>query len=316
MFVGVTCSHEFWGLPTYRLVEELGFDGVFCGEHLLSHRPVWDAVSMTTAMACATERIAVGAAAAIAPLRHPSMLAKEFAGVDRISGGRAILALGTGGDNPKELPAAGVPNEGVGRRTNEVLDIVRLYWSGARFSWPGDLFPLDDVWLDPLPVRPGGPPLWVAGRKPPSVKRAALRGDGFLPYMLTASAAGRAYAEIRELAAAAGRRLYLEPDWAFGAYVYVSYGPDRAAAARRGDEHLAWRYNQPRYRTDLAGKYVIAGDAEACVEQMLAFHEAGCTHLVLHLVREEHEPVEPELEALAGAVLDRVRAVTGRWAPA
>ena len=312
MFIGVTCGHEHWGQRAFRLVEELGFDGLFCGEHLMMHRPVWDGITMTTAMACATERIAVGPAAIIAPLRHPSVLAKELAGADNISGGRVIATLGVGGDNPRELAAAGVPNERLGCRTDEAIDILRRYWSGARFSWDSELYPLEDVWLDPLPARPGGPPLWVAGRKPPSVKRAALRGDGFLPYMLTAEAAGRAYAEIRELATAAGRRLDLESDYAFGAYVYVSYGPDRAAAARRGDEHLAWRYNQPRYRTDLAGKYVVAGDAEACVEQILAFHEAGCTHLVMHLVREEHEPVEPELEALAGAVLDRVRSATAR----
>ena len=305
MFVGVTCGHEFWGLPTYRLVEQLGFDGAFCGEHLLSHRPVWDAVSLTTAMACATERITVGPAAAIAPLRHPSVLAKEFAGVDRISGGRTVLALGTGGDNPRELPAAGVPNEGVGRRTNEVIDVLRLYFSGARFSWQSALYPLDDVWLDPLPVRPGGPPLWVAGRKAPSVRRAALRGDGFLPYMYTAERCASAYAEIRTLAHEARR--VLMPDFAFGAYVYVSHGADHAAAVRRGDEHLAWRYNEPRYRGDLAGKYVVAGGAEACAEQLLAFRDAGCTHLVLCLVRDERKPPEPELEAFAAEVLPLLR---------
>ena len=60
MFVGVSCGGEFWGLDTFRRVEELGFDGLFTGEHLLHHRPVWDAVTMCTAMACATERIAIG----------------------------------------------------------------------------------------------------------------------------------------------------------------------------------------------------------------------------------------------------------------
>lgn len=306
MFVGVTCGHEFWGLPTYALVEQLGYDGLFCGEHLKTHRPTWDGVSLTTAMACATERILVGPAAAIAPLRHPSMLAKEFAGVDRISGGRVVLALGTGGDNPRELPAAGVPNEQLGRRTNEIIDIVRLYFSGARFSWESELYPLDDVWLDPPPARPGGPPLWVAGRKPPSVRRAALRGDGFLPYMVTPSRCRLAYEEVRTIAREAGR--VLPADYAYGAYVYISYGPDHGTAVRRGDEHLAARYNEPRYLSDLSGKYVIAGDADACTEQLLAFQEAGCTHLVVSLVRDEHEAPQGELEAFAGEVLSRLRA--------
>ena len=60
MFVGVSCGGEFWGLDVFRTVEELGYDGLFTGEHLLFHRPVWDAVTMCTAMACDTERIAIG----------------------------------------------------------------------------------------------------------------------------------------------------------------------------------------------------------------------------------------------------------------
>ena len=130
MFVGVSCGGEWWGLEGFRRVEELGFDGLFSGEHLLFHRPVWDAVSMCTAMACATERIAIGPAATIAPLRHPTLLAKEFTGVDRISNGRLILTLGVGGDNPKEFEASGVPLERRGRRTTETLEILRRYFSG------------------------------------------------------------------------------------------------------------------------------------------------------------------------------------------
>ena len=92
MFVGVSCGGECWGLDGFRRVEELGFDGLFSGEHLLFHRPVWDAVSMCTAMACATERIAIGPAAddrAAATSRRCSR--RSSPGVDRISGGRLML---------------------------------------------------------------------------------------------------------------------------------------------------------------------------------------------------------------------------------
>jgi probable F420-dependent oxidoreductase len=309
MFVGVTCSGEFWGLDGFCRVEELGFDGLFTGEHLLFHRPVWDAVSMCTAMACATERIAVGPAATIAPLRHPTLLAKEFAGVDRISGGRLVLCLGAGGDNPKEFEAAGVPLERRGRRTDETLEILRLYFSGEAFSYEGELFRLEDVRLDPPPARPGGPPLWVAGRQAPTLRRAGRLGDGFLPYMVTPGRCAAMFEEVRSAAAQAGRAL--PAGFAWGAFVYVSLDdgqPDEAR--RRGDDHLAWRYDEPRFTADLAGKYVVAGRADDLVEGLSRFAEAGCTHLVLSLVRRPGEPALEAAEAVALEVLPGVRSAT------
>lgn len=301
MFVGVSCGGELWGADVFRSAEELGFDGLFTGEHLLFHRPVWDAVTMCTAMACATERIAIGPAATIAPLRHPTLLAKEFAGVDLISRGRLILALGVGGDNPKEFEAAAVPLERRGRRTTETIEILKRYFSGERFSYQGELFRLEDVWLDPPPARPGGPPIWVAGRRNPTLRRAAALGDGFLPYMVTPRSCRRMFDAIAEHAAAARREL--PADYAWCAYVYVSLGDDPDEARRRGDEHLAWRYDEPRFEGDLAGKYVVAGDASACAEGLARFGAAGCTHLVLSLVRRAEQSPADALRAFAESVL-------------
>jgi alkanesulfonate monooxygenase SsuD/methylene tetrahydromethanopterin reductase-like flavin-dependent oxidoreductase (luciferase family) len=293
MFVGISCGGEFWGLEGFRRVEEIGYDGLFTGEHLLFHRPVWDAVSMCTAMACATERIAIGPAATIAPLRHPTLLAKEFTGVDRISGGRLVLCLGVGGDNPKEFEAAGVPFERLGRRTDEAIEILRRYFSGEAFSYEGEIFHLEDVRLDPPPIRPGGPPLWVAGRQAPSLRRAGKLGDGFLPYMVTPERCAAMFGEVRAAAAAVGRSL--SDGFAWGAYVYVSLDDERPEdARRRGNEHLSWRYDEPRFLSDLSGKYVVAGSREDCVSGLSRFLDSGCTHLVLSVVR---RPGEPALEA-------------------
>ena len=305
MFVGVTCAGEFWGLDVFRRVEELGYDGLFTGEHLLFHRPVWDAVSMCTAIACATERIAIGPAATITPLRHPTLLAKEFAGVDRISGGRLVLGLGAGGDNPKEFEAAGVPLERRGRRTTEAMEILRRYFSGEPFSYEGEIYRLEDVRLDPPPARPGGPPLWVAGRSELTLRRAALLGDGVLPYMVTPERCARMFDFVRETAEREGRELPI--DYAWAAYLYLSVGDDADEARRRGDEHLAWRYAEPRFAGELAGKYVVAGGPDDCVEGLLRFAEAGCTHLVLLLVRREGEPPREALQAAAEHVLCRLR---------
>ena len=306
MFVGVSCGGELWGLDVFQRVEELGYDGLFTGEHLLFHRPVWDAVTMCTAIACATTRIALGPAATIAPLRHPTLLAKEFTGVDRISNGRLILTLGVGGDNRKEFEASGVPFERLGRRTTEAIEILKRYFAGGSFSYEGEIFTLDDVWIDPPPVRPGGPPIWVAGRREPTLCRAGELADGFLPYMVTPGRCASMFERVRAAAAEAGREL--PGDYAWGAYVYVALGEDPAEARRRGDEHLAWRYDEPRFASDLAGKYVVSGDAEACVHGLRAFAASGCTHLVLSLVRGLQQPPEDALAAFAESVLPGLRA--------
>jgi alkanesulfonate monooxygenase SsuD/methylene tetrahydromethanopterin reductase-like flavin-dependent oxidoreductase (luciferase family) len=255
---------------------------------------------MCTAMACATERIAIGPSATIAPLRHPTLLAKEFAGVDRISGGRLVLALGVGGDYPPEFAASGVPLERRGLRTSETLEIVRRYFSGERFSYRGELFELEDVWLDPPPARPGGPPLWVAGRRAPTQRRAALLGDGFLPYMVTPESFAAMCASVRELAQEGGR--VLPGDYAFAAYLFVRVGSDDAAARRFADEHLAWRYAEPRFAGDLAGKYAVAGDAERVRDGLARFRDAGATHVVLYPIRDEREEPGEALERLATAI--------------
>jgi alkanesulfonate monooxygenase SsuD/methylene tetrahydromethanopterin reductase-like flavin-dependent oxidoreductase (luciferase family) len=106
---------------------------------------------------------------------------------------------------------------------------------------------------------------------------------------------------IADHASKVGRELPSEYAWC--AYVYVSLGDDPDEARRRGDAHLAWRYDEPRFAADLAGKYVVAGDATACAEGLVQFGEAGCTHLVLSLVRGAGEAPADALRAVAESVL-------------
>jgi alkanesulfonate monooxygenase SsuD/methylene tetrahydromethanopterin reductase-like flavin-dependent oxidoreductase (luciferase family) len=310
MFLGISCGGEWWGLDTFRRVERLGFDGLFTGEHLLFHRATWDAVTMCAAMAAVTERIAIGPAATIAPLRHPTLLAKEFAGIDRIANGRLLLCLGVGGDYPQEFAANDVPLERKGRRTEETVEILRRYFSGERFSYEGELFRLEDVWIDPPPARPGGPPIWLAGRREHTIRRAGRLADGWLPYMVTPQSMARTFAGVREAAEGAGREL--PQGFAWGVYLHVAYGEDPDEARRRADEHLAWRYAEPRFLGDLAGKYAIGGDADGVAEAIMRYVEAGATHVIAFPILREGQRIEDGLDELAGAVLPAVRAAAGR----
>jgi alkanesulfonate monooxygenase SsuD/methylene tetrahydromethanopterin reductase-like flavin-dependent oxidoreductase (luciferase family) len=110
---------------------------------------------------------------------------------------------------------------------------------------------------------------------------------------------------VRELAEAGGREL--PASYAFAAYVYVCLDEDADAARRRADEHLAWRYSEPRFTGDLAGKYAVAGDVAHCLEGLTRFAEAGASHLVLSVVRRQDEEPLAALEAVATALLPSVR---------
>src|SRR4029453_1954028 len=93
------------------------------------------------------------------------------------------LGIGVGGDRPEEFAALHVPMGERGRRADEAMGLLRRLWTGEPVSHDGPAYPMTDVPLAPPPAQPGGPPIVVAGRKPPAMRRAARLGDGWMPYL-------------------------------------------------------------------------------------------------------------------------------------
>ncbi|MFD4433482.1 LLM class flavin-dependent oxidoreductase, partial [Nocardia sp. NPDC058497] len=123
-------------------------------------------------IAGATSRIRVQTEVLLAPLRETTLLAKQVATLDRMSGGRLVLGLGVGGRADDHL-ATGTELRTRGRRLDEQLAQLHRLWSGERFS--ADCGP-----IGPTPSRPGGPELLFGGFKPKALERVARWGDGFL----------------------------------------------------------------------------------------------------------------------------------------
>ena len=225
------------------------------------------------------------------------MLAKELATLDIISGGRLIVVAGVGGDFPKEFEAAGVPMARRGRRTSETIEIMRKLLDRGALLLRRQIFQLDDVWMTPKPVQPGGPPIWLAGRSSAAIERAARLGDGYMPYMYTPSAAATAFEEVRAKADAARGR-------ACGrGFVVVGFRlcehdddpADRRASSAIRD--LSWRYGKDF--TPWIDKYCVHGHAGPCVAQLREFVDAGVEHLALGMIHEESIALDtaPSLEA-------------------
>ena len=106
---GVTCGGDQWSADDIRAVEEFGYDSFWTGEHIVYHRPILEAVTILTHAAALTSRIKVGPATLLLPLRHPTMVAKQFSCLDVLSGGRVLMTVGVGGDYPREFAGCEIP---------------------------------------------------------------------------------------------------------------------------------------------------------------------------------------------------------------
>ena len=81
------------------MVEELGFDSVWVGDHVAWPLPILDPFLQLAQLAVLTERPLLGTAVLLLPLRHPTLVAKQVATLDRLSGGRLVLGVGVGADS-------------------------------------------------------------------------------------------------------------------------------------------------------------------------------------------------------------------------
>jgi probable F420-dependent oxidoreductase len=116
----------------------------------------------------------------IAALRNPLRSAKEFATLDVLSKGRVIVGVGAG-HLPEEFDALGADFEGRGQLLDEAIDGIAAALSEDFPIMEGPKWPARELAVAPRPVQQPRPPIWVGGSSQPALRRAAQRGDGWLP---------------------------------------------------------------------------------------------------------------------------------------
>lgn len=153
--------------------EDVGFDSLWLGDHLLYRRPAgnvgpWEVWTSLAALAETTKRVEIGPLVAATSFHSPPMLAKMAATVDEISGGRLILGLGAGWNEP-DYTAFGFPFDQRVSRFEEAFTIIRTLLREGRIDFEGRFYTARDCELVPrgAPAQhPNGPPLMVGSTSP------------------------------------------------------------------------------------------------------------------------------------------------------
>ena len=297
--------------PMSVLAEAIGFESVWIGDHVAFHNPTLDSLGALSYVAALTRRVRIGPCVYLLALRHPTIAAKEIASLDRLSGGRVVFGVGVGGEFPKEFEACGIPHRERGARVDEGIAVCRALWGPSPTSFEGRFTRFTDVTLEPKPVQPGGPPIWIGGRSDAALRRAARLGDGWVAYLVTPERFRASMEKIEAFAREAKRPL--EPATFEAAHVLFTVLDDdweraRAQAAR----HLGRQYNQPF--DDLARKYCLLGPPAACVEQLARFAAAGVRTFVIYFTVPPERILE-QLERFGTEVLPHVPDREERGAP-
>ncbi|MEU5438543.1 LLM class F420-dependent oxidoreductase [Streptomyces sp. NPDC020719] len=158
----------------------------------------YDPVATLAYLAAITTRVRLLSHVAVVGLRHPLLTAKQYATLDHLSGGRLILGVGAG-HVQEEFEALGVDFAGRGAVLDETVDALRAALGPEEYpEFHGDRFDFADLGQRPRPVQ-ANVPIWVGGSSPAAVRRAALRGDGWLPQGDPRDRLPEQIARIREL---------------------------------------------------------------------------------------------------------------------
>ena len=275
---------------TRRLVQALernGFHAMWAGDHLAFTQPILDPLIQLTQASAISQRLLLGTAVFLLPLRHPAGVAKQIATLDVLSSGRVIFGVGVGGEFPGEFALSGVAVAERGARLSEGIGVLRKLWSGEPVANEGKFYSFPEVQMLPAPYTPGGPPIWCGGRKEAALRRAGRMADGWLSYVVTPDQYRAALETIQRAGEEADRDL---SQFGTGHLLFVRLAESYESALEYATEKLSARYAMDFSKP--AKRYCALGTAEQVAASIREFHAAGVRHLVVDFIAERSDQIE------------------------
>ena len=278
-------------------LEALPIDSLWVGGHVASRNPSPEAMMGLAQLAAVTERVRVGTSILLLPLYPPALIAKQTADLDRATGGRLTLGVGVGGEYPEEFRACQIPVEERGRRTDEMIPLIRRLWTAETVTHEGPRYAMEKVRIHPPPVQPGGPSIVVAGRSEAAMRRAATLGDGWFPYLYSPRRYAASVEEVQRVAAEQGRDL---AGFEWLVWVFVNIHADGDLAREQAARSMGGTYDQD-FRA-MVDRVAAAGTPSEVQATLEAFHDAGARHFVFCPATADADP-GPVIDRLIGEIV-------------
>lgn len=277
--IGIGFGQWKYGLPepellcrSAELAEAVGLDSLWLSDHIVTRNPTLDITCLFAMIAARTKRLKMGPSVLTLPARHPIQIAKTYATLDYISGGRMIMAVGSGSD-VRDLEACGVPPQERGKRLDEGIQILRKLWTESNVTHHGQFYQFENVTIEPKP-RKGSLDIWIGGKSDAILKRVVRLGDGWFPALTSPAEFKRDMDKLMAFGEEAGRKV--NPREA-GVLLLTHVDRDKSAAWEKVAPFLRGLNMPPE---EVAARCIV-GSPEECVERLHDFIEAGCVKFVL-----------------------------------
>jgi alkanesulfonate monooxygenase SsuD/methylene tetrahydromethanopterin reductase-like flavin-dependent oxidoreductase (luciferase family) len=289
--LGITTVKEMLELSVEA--EKSGvFDSVWAGDSIAA-KPRLEAITLLSAVAARTERVKLGPACfASFPLRHPILLAYQWASFDVVCEGRSIMVACQGGrgqgagDSEMEWGAMGLDLSERAHRMEEGIDILRQLWAGKNVSHQGRFYKFSNLTIEPAPVQKPCP-IWIANN--PHIfgasekllnhiaRRVARMADGWQTTFTTPEAFKLGWQRIEQQAKEIGKDVSHMPRCL---YYNCHINEDRKAAFRESKEFLDAYYTTDFSEPQL-NVWVAMGSPQQCIETIQSHVDAGADIICL-----------------------------------
>jgi alkanesulfonate monooxygenase SsuD/methylene tetrahydromethanopterin reductase-like flavin-dependent oxidoreductase (luciferase family) len=289
---GLTDVEEL--IQTARMAENSGiFESIWFGDSLI-HKPRLEAIAMLSAVATHTKKARLGTICmASFPLRHPVLLAIQWATLDQLCQGRSLLGVCIGGGHEGELRAFGIKREERVGRMCEGIELLRKIWSDGEFTHRGKYYTLENYDIVPKPVQKP-PPIWIAvspDRKQvgdkivdQAMRRVGLLADGYITLGVSAVELAKRLRVIEATASEIGKDL---SKFEVAIHGMVNINDDRKTAYRQSKDYFNHYYGPTYPPESLIKVWLAHGAPQECAELIQQWIDMGITTPVLRFTAQD-----------------------------